>query len=91
MTPDYIQRWRPGPYGTNVGDIWSAEESDIGRRLKRENGLVLIHEVFEKDDGTPEERIYNVEESNPDMQMQDLIRRAREGAKRWIEEQARRN
>jgi hypothetical protein len=91
MTPDYIQRWRPGPYGTNVGDIWSAEESEIGRRLMREKGLVLIHEVFEDDDGRPEERIYNIELSNSDMQMQDLIRRAREGTKRWIAEQARRN
>lgn len=89
--PDYIQRWRPGPYGTNVGDIWSGEDSDIGQRLKAEKGLIFIHEVFEGDDGRPEHRMYNIEESNPDMQMQDLIRRAREGLVKYVEAQAQRN
>lgn len=83
---DYIQRWRPAPFGQNVGDVWSAEDSDVGQRLKREDGLLLIHEVFE--DG---EKIYCVAESNPDLEIQELIRKAREGTTLWVEEQARRN
>jgi hypothetical protein len=90
--PDYIQRWRPGPYGTNEGDIWSVEDSTIGERIKTEHGGVLIHEMLRMpDDGRIEERIYWVEESNPDIQIQDIIKRAREGTKLWVEEQARRN
>lgn len=82
---DYLQRY-PMPYGTNVGDIWSAEHSDVGRMLLERNGLVLIHEIF--DDG---ERLYSVDPNNPDMQIQNLLRRAREGTKLWLEAQARRN
>ena len=79
-----------GPYGTNEGDIWSAEHSAVGQRIKDEHGGVLIHEVLNKD-GKVEEGIYWVEENNPDMQMQDLIKRAREGLKKWVEAQARNN
>lgn len=85
--PDYIQRWRPGPYGTNEGDIWTAEDSTVGQRIKNEHGGVLIHEMLRKD-GEVEERIYWVEENNPDMQIQDLIKRARDGLKLWVEAQA---
>lgn len=90
--PDYIQRFKPGPYGTNEGDIWSAEDSAVGERIKNEHGGVLIHEMLRMpDDGRLEERIYWVEESNPDMQIQDIIQRARDGLKLWVEEQAKRN
>jgi hypothetical protein len=75
-----------GPYGANVGDIWSAEESEVGKRIKAEKGGIMIHEVFE--DG---EKIYWVEANNPDMEMQDLIRRAREGTRKWVEAVARGN
>jgi hypothetical protein len=90
VSSDYLQRY-PSPYGTSVGDIWSAEESEIGRRIKNEHGGVLIHEVFKGDDGKPEERIYWVEENNPRMEMQQLIARARAGTALWVEAQARRN
>lgn len=89
-TDDYIQRWVNGPYGTNEGDIWSAEESAVGQRIKNEHGGVLIHEML-RVDGKLDERIYWVEESNPDMGIQDLIKRAREGIVLWIEARARRN
>ena len=82
---DYLQRY-PTPFGQSVGDIWSAEHSEIGRRLLERDGLIMIHEIFE--DG---ERIYSVRQDSPDMEMQDLIRRAREGTKLWVEAQARRN
>lgn len=81
-----------GPYGTNLGDIWSAEDSEIGRLLKERDNLVLIHEVLDKGDGNgPQEVLYNVEENNPDPEMQDLIRRAREGRERWIAQRASEN
>jgi hypothetical protein len=87
--PDYIQRFKPGPYGTNEGDIWSAEDSTVGQKLKDEHGGVLIHEMIRMpDDGRLEERIYWVEESNPDMQIQEIIKRARDGLKLWVEAQA---
>jgi hypothetical protein len=77
-----------GPYGTNIGDIWSAEDSPIGKMCMERDNCVMIHEVFANDDGTPEERIYLVKVDNPDMQMQGLIAHAREGSKLWIEAQA---
>jgi hypothetical protein len=90
VSSDYLQRY-PSPYGTGIGDIWSAEESEIGRRIKNKHGGVLIHEVFKSDNGKPEERIYWVEENNPDPAMQKLIARARAGTPLWVEAQARRN
>jgi hypothetical protein len=81
-----------GPYGTNEGDIWSGEHSEVGKMLMERDGLVLIHEVFyDKDTNKVEERLYNVDLSNPDMQMQDLIKRAREGTSKWVEAQANQN
>lgn len=85
MSSDYLQRY-PSPYGTSVGDIWSGEDSEIGRRLMERDGLVLIHEVFE--DG---EKLYCVDQDNPDPEMQDLLARARAGTALWVEAQARRN
>lgn len=79
-----------GPYGTNEGDIWTGEDSAVGQRIKREHGGVLIHEMLRKD-GVVQEAIYWVEESNPDMQMQDLIRRARRGTEHWIAARATEN
>jgi hypothetical protein len=79
-----------GPYGTNVGDIWSGEDSDVGERLKREKGLILIHEVMEKD-GKVQDCVYSVDENNPDMEMQMLIKRARDGLKKWIAAQGMNN
>jgi hypothetical protein len=78
-----------GPYGTNVGDIWSGEHSDVGQMLMAE-GLVMIHEVMIKDDKI-QPCIYSVALNNPDMEMQMLIRNAREGTKKWIAAQAERN
>lgn len=75
-----------GPYGTNDGDIWSGEDSTVGKMLKDREGLVLIHEVL---DG--EERIYNVAEDNPDPEMQDLLRRARAGVDKYLAAQAEMN
>lgn len=78
-----------GPYGTNEGDIWSGEDSPVGKLLLEENNCVLIHEMMRNDDtGKVEERIYNVSLDNPRMEMQTLIMRAREGAKKWLEAQA---
>jgi hypothetical protein len=78
---------RRGPYGTNLGDIWSGEDSEVGKMLMEREGLVMIHEVLEKD-GKIEERIYNVDQDNPDPEMQDLIKSAREGTKLWVAAQA---
>jgi hypothetical protein len=83
-------RPRRGPYGTNLGDIWSAEDTALGQMLMERDGLVMIHEVLEKD-GKVEERIYNVAKDNPDPEMQDLIRRARAGTELWLAAQAANN
>ena len=79
-----------GPYGTNEGDIWSGEDSDVGKLLKEKDGVVLIHQVIEKD-GKMQDCIYVVKENNPDMEMQDLIKRAREGLKKWLAAHAKLN
>jgi hypothetical protein len=76
-----------GPYGTNLGDIWSGEDSEVGKMLMEREGLVMIHEVLEHE-GKIEERIYNVDQDNPDPEMQDLIKNAREGTKLWVAAQA---
>ena len=35
-----------GPYGTNPGDIWTGEGSEMQRRLDRDKpGFVIIHQV----------------------------------------------
>jgi hypothetical protein len=81
---------RRGPYGTNLGDIWSGEDSEVGKMLMDRDGLVMIHEVMNKD-GKVQECIYNVAENNPDPEMQDLIKNAREGTELWVAEQASRN
>lgn len=78
-----------GPYGTNEGDIWSGEDSEVGKMLMAE-GLVMIHEMMNRD-GVVQERIYNVELSNPDMEMQMLIKKAREGTILWVNAQAANN
>lgn len=79
-----------GPYGTNEGDIWSAEDSEVGERLKKEKGLILIHEVMERD-GEVQECIYSVAQDNPNMEMQMLIKRAREGTIKWAQAHAKLN
>lgn len=75
------------PYGTNEGDIWSGEDSPVGKMLMEREGLVMIHEVMIKD-GKTGEHIYNVHKDNPDPEMQDLIRRAREGTAKYLAAQA---
>jgi hypothetical protein len=72
----------PGPYGTNLGDVWSGEDSEVGKKLMERDGLVLIHEVMEKN-GTVQECVYSVAQDNPDPEMQALIGRARRGTERW--------
>jgi hypothetical protein len=79
-----------GPYGTNLGDIWSAEDSSVGQRIKNEHGGVLIHEML-RVDGKLDERIYWVEENNSDAQIQDLIKRARDGTELYLAAQAQKN
>jgi hypothetical protein len=76
-----------GPYGTNVGDIWSGEHSMAGQMLLEQEGLVMIHEIMDKD-GKIQDCVYSVAIDNPDMEMQMAIRRAREGTKKWIAAQA---
>jgi hypothetical protein len=86
---DHMSLGSRGPYGTNVGDIWSGEDSEVGKMLLAE-GLVMIHEVMLKD-GKVQPCIYSVKIDNPDMEMQALIRQAREGTKKWVEAVARDN
>lgn len=88
--PDYIQRWRKGPYGTNEGDMWSVEESTVGQQIKTEHGGIMIHEML-RVDGKVEERIYWVPENSPDSEIQDLIREARAGTRLLIDAQAQNN
>ena len=79
-----------GPYGTNLGDIWSGEDSEVGKMCMEREGLVLIHEVMDKD-GEVQECIYTVKHDNPDPEMQGLIKRARQGTALYIAAQAKQN
>jgi hypothetical protein len=87
---DHMSLGRRGPYGTNIGDIWSGEHSEVGKMLMERENLVMIHEIMVKD-GKAGEHIYSVKADNPDMEMQSLIRQAREGTKKWVEAQAHNN
>lgn len=59
-----------GPYGTNEGDIWGADGSEIQERLPE--GQVLIHEII---DG--EEKVYVTED-------RELIERAASGTVKYL-------
>jgi hypothetical protein len=60
-----------GPYGTNEGDIWLTEGSDVQERLDAEGkGMKLVHEIIEG-----KEKIYVTDDS-------ELIARARVGSLR---------
>lgn len=79
-----------GPYGTNEGDIWSGEDSEVGRRLMERDGRILIHEMMVKN-GKLQDCVYTVEPDNPDPEMQDLIARARAGAELYLAARAQEN
>jgi hypothetical protein len=76
-----------GIYGTNEGDIWSGEDSPVGKMLLERDGLVMIHEMMVRD-GELQELIYNVAENTSDPDLQDLIKRAREGVEKYQDAQA---
>lgn len=84
---DHIQRWpaaRPGPYGTNEGDLWACDSSDVGKRLADEtSGGVLITQMM-MEDGKLQECIYWTKDVM-------LIAAARDGLVKYVEAQARRN
>ena len=78
---DHIQRMpaaRPGPYGTNEGDCWSCEDSEIGKRVTEgQPGAVFITEMMVKD-GALQECMYVTTDPA-------LIARAREGVVKYFE------
>jgi hypothetical protein len=82
-----------GPYGTNIGDIWSAEDSPVGKEMLAKEGLLLIHEMMPDDDDPtkPVEKLYSVKLDNPKPEMQDLIKRARDGVELYWHGKARSN
>jgi len=81
---DRLQRYpfRPGPYGTNEGDIWTMDGSEVGAMLKERNNLIGIWEVMFKD-GTLGPCCYTVDRDNPDPEMQALIAEAIAGDERY--------
>lgn len=85
-----FDHWRDGPYGSNLGDIWTMEASALADKLEAD-GLIGIWEVLRGDDGTIEPRMYCVKLDNPDPEMQALIARARAGMEKWLEAQAANN
>jgi hypothetical protein len=73
-----------GPYGTNVGDIWWAEGSDVQKRLDEDGeGLMLIHEVMEKD-GEIQECMYVTK-------LPELVEAARRGTEKYVAQKASEN
>jgi len=61
-----------GPYGTNEGDIWDSDGSEIQGQLNEVGGgMVLIHEII---DG--EEKLYTTDNA-------EIIERAKAGGKRY--------
>ncbi|MFL5861114.1 MAG: hypothetical protein ACJ780_10075 [Solirubrobacteraceae bacterium] len=88
---DHIQRLpaaRPGPYGTNEGDLWSCEDSVIGQRIAEEQpGAVFVTEM-KVTDGALQECMYVTTDPA-------VIAQAREGVVKYFdakfERAARRN
>lgn len=83
--PDVIYDYhRRGPYGTNLGDIWTMEGSAVGDKLKAD-GLIGIWEVLKDDDtGKIEPCMYSVKLDNPDPEMQELIAKAKAGTEQYL-------
>lgn len=81
---DLIQpdKWRiPGPYGTNEGDIWTADGSVVQEQLDTDGkGLVLIHEMMDRD-GDLEEVMYVSDDA-------ETIAAARRGTELYIAQKA---
>jgi hypothetical protein len=75
---------RRGPYGTNEGDCWLGEGSNVQEMLdKQGDGLVLVHEMLVKD-GELQESVYVTAS-------EDLIARARAGHEKYIAQKASEN
>lgn len=91
MTDDPLRHPRGftrGPFGTNEGDKWTAPGSSVQDQLDADGeGKVLIHEMMVRD-GRLQEVLYV---AVPTDDMADLIAEAREGAERWVAQQASQN
>jgi hypothetical protein len=73
-----------GPYGTNLGDIWLASDSPVQKRLDADGeGLMLIHEVMEKD-GEIQECMYVTK-------LPELVEAARRGTEKYVAQKASEN
>jgi len=77
---DAIFQFPPGPYGTNDGDIWSCEESELGKLLYQRHRRLLI-QWCARTDGVVVPHMQLLDADDPDAQA--LIVRAREGTKRY--------
>ena len=76
--------WAPRPYGSNVGDVWLGEGSEIQALLDQDGeGLQLVHEVVERD-GRQEEVVYVTKDP-------ELISLARAGTVFYWEQKRREN
>jgi hypothetical protein len=81
-----------GPYGTNLGDIWSGEHSEVGRMLLEEKNYLLIHEVLMNEEtGHVGDSVYSVDLNDLNDFTRDLVKRAREGIVKWMAAQSRNN
>ena len=79
----YEMTW-VGPYGTNLGDIWTGEGSPVQEMLDRKKpGFVIVHEMMIKD-GELQECMYVTDDK-------DLIEKANAGTNRYLAAQAEKN
>lgn len=87
MTDDKHQAFydaNRGPYGTNVGDTWTAPDSVIQEKLDEDGqGLVLVHEVILRD-GEAVEVVYVTDDA-------ELISKATDGLPRYAAQKASEN
>ena len=80
--PNELRRVPEGAYGTNEGDIWASDGSEMQEILESENpGHKLIHEVI---DG--EEKMYVVD-THAGLWQKEQYARARAGSEKYLRDQ----
>jgi len=79
--PRELARAKPGMYGTNEGDIWDSDGSELQKMMDRDHpGEKLIHEII---DG--EEKLYIVD-THAGLWQKETYERAKKGGERYLAE-----
>jgi|GEM_PF-3888774 len=80
--PSELARVKPGMYGSNEGDIWDSDGSEVQKLMDERNpGQKLIHEII---DG--EEKLYTVD-THAGLWQKETYERAKQGGKKYLANQ----